>query len=190
MPKPDVVALTGGYRRTPFLQIGADIYCDTRADRAACSRRWRPSRRCSRPSAPTRAAARAVGRLHAVLERRSRTRCSRPAWRTSSRARRPRSLKAFGADRAAMTAGLRRQTLADATAALEQLPRPARRAARRRPAVPARRRAVHRRLLGRAHRLVHPPRRRRVARMLDSRPRAERLVRPHAGDRPRPLRRR
>ena len=29
MPKPDVVALTGGYRRTPFMQIGADIYCDT-----------------------------------------------------------------------------------------------------------------------------------------------------------------
>jgi glutathione S-transferase len=29
MPKPDVVALTGGYRRTPFLQIGADVYCDT-----------------------------------------------------------------------------------------------------------------------------------------------------------------
>ena len=29
MPKPDVLALTGGYRRTPFLQIGADIYCDT-----------------------------------------------------------------------------------------------------------------------------------------------------------------
>ena len=29
MPKPDVVALTGGYRKTPILQIGADIYCDT-----------------------------------------------------------------------------------------------------------------------------------------------------------------
>ena len=29
MPKPDVVALTGGYRRTPILQIGADVYCDT-----------------------------------------------------------------------------------------------------------------------------------------------------------------
>jgi glutathione S-transferase len=29
MPKPDVVALTGGYRKTPFLQIGADVYCDT-----------------------------------------------------------------------------------------------------------------------------------------------------------------
>ena len=29
MPKPDVVALTGGYRRTPVLQIGADVYCDS-----------------------------------------------------------------------------------------------------------------------------------------------------------------
>jgi glutathione S-transferase len=29
MPKPDVVALTGGYRKTPILQMGADIYCDT-----------------------------------------------------------------------------------------------------------------------------------------------------------------
>jgi glutathione S-transferase len=29
MPKPDVMALTGGYRRTPFLQVGSDIYCDT-----------------------------------------------------------------------------------------------------------------------------------------------------------------
>ncbi|QRK08839.1 glutathione S-transferase family protein [Archangium violaceum] len=29
MPKPDVISLTGGYRRTPLLQIGADIYCDT-----------------------------------------------------------------------------------------------------------------------------------------------------------------
>jgi glutathione S-transferase len=28
-PKPDLVALTGGYRKTPVLQIGADIYCDT-----------------------------------------------------------------------------------------------------------------------------------------------------------------
>ncbi len=31
MPKPDLTALTGGYRRTPVLQIGADIYCDTAA---------------------------------------------------------------------------------------------------------------------------------------------------------------
>jgi glutathione S-transferase len=29
MPKPDLVELTGGYRRAPVLQVGADIYCDT-----------------------------------------------------------------------------------------------------------------------------------------------------------------
>jgi glutathione S-transferase len=29
MPKPELVALTGGYRRIPVLQIGADIFCDT-----------------------------------------------------------------------------------------------------------------------------------------------------------------
>jgi glutathione S-transferase len=29
MPKPDVIALTGGYRKTPFMQVGADIYCDS-----------------------------------------------------------------------------------------------------------------------------------------------------------------
>ena len=29
MPKPDLTALTGGYRKTPVLQIGADMYCDT-----------------------------------------------------------------------------------------------------------------------------------------------------------------
>lgn len=29
MPKPDLTALTGGYRKAPVLQIGADIYCDS-----------------------------------------------------------------------------------------------------------------------------------------------------------------
>lgn len=28
-PKPDVMPLSGGYRRTPIMQIGADIYCDS-----------------------------------------------------------------------------------------------------------------------------------------------------------------
>ena len=28
-PKPDLVALTGGYRRAPVMQIGTDIYCDS-----------------------------------------------------------------------------------------------------------------------------------------------------------------
>jgi glutathione S-transferase len=29
MPKPELMPLTGGYRRTPVMQIGADVYCDT-----------------------------------------------------------------------------------------------------------------------------------------------------------------
>ena len=29
LPKPDVIALTGGYRRAPIMQIASDIYCDT-----------------------------------------------------------------------------------------------------------------------------------------------------------------
>lgn len=39
MPKPDLVELTGGYARTPVLQIGADIYCDTAAILDALERR-------------------------------------------------------------------------------------------------------------------------------------------------------
>jgi glutathione S-transferase len=30
MPKPDYTELTGGYRRAPSLQVGADIYCDSK----------------------------------------------------------------------------------------------------------------------------------------------------------------
>ena len=30
-PKPDLMPLTGGYRLTPVLQVGADVYCDSRA---------------------------------------------------------------------------------------------------------------------------------------------------------------
>lgn len=29
MPKPDLLPLTGGYRKTPVMQIGADVYCDS-----------------------------------------------------------------------------------------------------------------------------------------------------------------
>lgn len=29
MPKPHLMPLTGGYRRAPVMQVGADIYCDT-----------------------------------------------------------------------------------------------------------------------------------------------------------------
>ena len=40
MPKPDLTALTGGYRGTPVLQIGADIYCDSRLIVAELERRF------------------------------------------------------------------------------------------------------------------------------------------------------
>jgi glutathione S-transferase len=40
MPKPDLIALTGGYRHTPVLQIGADIFCDTRLIARELERRY------------------------------------------------------------------------------------------------------------------------------------------------------
>lgn len=44
MPKPDLVPLTGGYRRIPVMQIGADVFCDTQIILAEIERRApRPS---------------------------------------------------------------------------------------------------------------------------------------------------
>lgn len=40
MPKPDLMPLTGGYRKTPTLQIGADVYCDTRLIARELERRF------------------------------------------------------------------------------------------------------------------------------------------------------
>ena len=39
MPKPDLTPLTGGYRRAPVMQIGADIYCDSQVIMAEINRR-------------------------------------------------------------------------------------------------------------------------------------------------------
>ena len=39
LPKPDLIALTGGYRRAPVMQIGADIYCDSQVILAEIERR-------------------------------------------------------------------------------------------------------------------------------------------------------
>ncbi len=41
MPKPELIPLTGGYRRIPVLQIGADIYCDTQVILAEIDARHR-----------------------------------------------------------------------------------------------------------------------------------------------------
>ena len=40
MPKPDLMPLTGGYRKTPTLQVGADVYCDTRLIARELERRF------------------------------------------------------------------------------------------------------------------------------------------------------
>lgn len=39
-PKPDVVALTGGYRRTPVMQIESDVYCDSQCIIRELERRY------------------------------------------------------------------------------------------------------------------------------------------------------
>jgi len=39
LPKPDLVPLTGGYRRAPVMQIGADIFCDSQVILAEIERR-------------------------------------------------------------------------------------------------------------------------------------------------------
>jgi glutathione S-transferase len=40
MPRPDLMPLTGGYRRTPVMQIGAEIYCDTQVILRELERRF------------------------------------------------------------------------------------------------------------------------------------------------------
>jgi len=40
MPRPDLMPITGGYRRTPVMQIGADIYCDTQCITRELERRF------------------------------------------------------------------------------------------------------------------------------------------------------
>jgi glutathione S-transferase len=40
MPKPALTALTGGYRKTPVMQIGADIFCDTQRIAVELERRF------------------------------------------------------------------------------------------------------------------------------------------------------
>ena len=117
MPKPDVVALTGGYRRTPFMQIGADIYCDT-----ALMCRVVDALHPNPPLFPVEA----TPMQHVLAQ-----------WADSDlfwtavpftmqpagiavmfEGAPPEAVKAFGADRAAMTQGMRRPTTADARAQL------------------------------------------------------------------------
>lgn len=117
MPKPDVTALTGGYRRTPFMQIGADIYCDT-----ALMCRVIDSLAPHPPLFPE-----ATTGMADILAQWADTTLFwtavpftlQPAGVSHVlKNATPEMLKAFGADRAAMNPNLRRATITDGAAAL------------------------------------------------------------------------
>ena len=116
MPKPDVVALTGGYRKTPFMQVGADIYCDTALiARLLEARAPTPSLfPASAPLAPLLAQWADSTMFWTIIPY-----TMQPAGLAHRFAGAPpEMLKAFAADRAPFTAGMTRQTVADATANL------------------------------------------------------------------------
>ena len=117
LPKPDVVALTGGYRRTPFMQIGADIYCDS-----ALMCRVIDGLAPQPPLYPGSAsgAQHAVGYwADAALFWAAVPFTMQPAGSPHVfGGAPPEHVKAFAADRAAMTGGTRRVTIPDAGAQL------------------------------------------------------------------------
>ena len=117
MPKPDVMALTGGYRRTPFMQIGADVYCDT-----ALMCRVIDALKPEPPLYPM-----ATSGIADVVAQWADTTLFwtavpftlQPAGAPHVlKDATPEMLKAFGADRAAMNPNMRRPTVTDGAAAL------------------------------------------------------------------------
>jgi glutathione S-transferase len=118
MPKPDLVALTGGYRRTPNLQIGADIYCDT-ALISQVLERHRPEPSLFPPSAP-------LAPLFAQWADSTLFWTVIPyTFRRDTMAhvlagQPPEAVKALAADRAAMAGGMHRLSFADAEAQLSR----------------------------------------------------------------------
>ena len=117
MPKPDVVALTGGYRRTPILQIGADIYCDSAL---ICDVLDRIAPTPSLYPAATEGLARTLAQwADTTLFWTAIAYAFQPAGLQSMFANLPpEQLQAFAADRLAMRAGAPRMPAAEATIAL------------------------------------------------------------------------
>jgi len=117
MPKPDVLALTGGYRKTPILQLGADIYCDTAlAARVIDALQPEPPLfPASTPLAPALAQwADFTLFWQAIVV------SMQPAGRATLFAGRSMaSAQAFAADRAGFTAGFKRPTFADSVVQLQ-----------------------------------------------------------------------
>jgi glutathione S-transferase len=112
MPKPDVLALTGGYRRTPLLQLGADIHCDTALIARVLERlQPRPSLfPASAPLAPLLAQWADFNLFWIAVPY-----TMQPAGLAALFAGQPsEALQAFVADRKPFSAGLKRLSLADA----------------------------------------------------------------------------
>lgn len=115
-PKPDVLALTGGYRKTPFIQIGSDVYCDS-ALICDVLDHFQPT--------PTLYPAQHMGLARVVAQWADTT----LFWASMAYNLQPKGAaamfegappevaKAFGADRAAMAVGMTRLRGPDATAA-------------------------------------------------------------------------
>ncbi|MBI5256773.1 MAG: glutathione S-transferase family protein [Burkholderiales bacterium] len=116
MPKPDVVALTGGYRKTPFMQVGADIYCDSALVARLLEQR-QPAPTIYPPAVPL--APQVAQWADSVLFWCAVAWVMQPAGMAALFDNPPpEMLKAFAVDRASFTGNMRRMTLADATAQL------------------------------------------------------------------------
>ncbi len=113
MPKPDLVALTGGYRKTPVLQIGADVYCDTALiARVLETRQPQPSLYpASAPLAPLLAQWADSTLFWTAIPYTMQPAGAAHIFKGAP----PEVLKAFAADRAPFTAGMKRLGVQEAT---------------------------------------------------------------------------
>ena len=115
-PKPDVLALTGGYRKTPILQIGRDVYCDTAL---ICDVLEHLKPEPALYPAQQKGLARVVAQwadstlFWAAMAYNFQPKGAAAVFADAA----PEAAQAFGADRAAMRAGMARQFPGDATAA-------------------------------------------------------------------------
>ena len=119
MPKPDLMPLTGGYRRTPVLQIGADVYCDTAI---ICDLLERIAPAPSLYPAPVAGQARLLAQwADSTLFWTVIPYVFQPAGVQDILGHlKPEEMQAFGADRAAMRGNAPRMHPSDAAAALPQ----------------------------------------------------------------------
>jgi glutathione S-transferase len=115
-PKPDLQLLTGGYRRAPVLQVGADIYCDT-ALICDVLEHAQPEPALYPPHA--KGAARILAQwADTTLFWTAMAHNTQPQGLADMFAGLPpEAIKAFGRDRAAMSVGMTRLRPTDATAA-------------------------------------------------------------------------